>query len=87
MNWLDDDSFVCLQADSDGTTKLFWASVKKTIGGGKLGDAYYVAGTIPATAANLKVVKLDGKENELGVVVSALAGRDGKMWTVEDAKR
>ncbi|CAK4031317.1 Dipeptidyl-peptidase 5 [Lecanosticta acicola] len=85
LNWLDDDAFVCLQAEKDSTTKVFWASVSKTIGGAKLGEGYYVAGTVDAPAANLKVKKL--KDGGFAVVLSAEASPDGGLFNPKKAKK
>lgn len=85
LNWLDDDEFACLQAEKDSTTKVFWASVSKTVAGKKLGEGYYVAGTIDAPAGNLKVKKL--RDGEFAVVLSAQASPDGSLYNPEKAKK
>ena len=87
LNWLDDDMFTCLQAEKDGTTSLFWASMSECAKGVEKGRSHYVAGNINASAGNLKVVKLDERGGEFGVVVSAQAKADGTLYSVEDGKK
>ena len=91
LNWLDDDEFVCLQAEKNGGTSLYVASVGgclKSGGGGNGEKAFYVAGTIDAAAANLRVCRLDGERgSEFAVVVSAAACTDGSLFTPEKAAR
>ena len=87
LNWLDDDEFICLQAEKDGTTSLYWASIKGCEKGVKLGTSHYVIGNIDAGAANLKVVQLDSKGKDFGLVVSAQASPDGSLYTTQKAKK
>ena len=46
MNWLDDDEFVCLQAEKDSTTRVFWGSASKCMEKVEFGKSHYVAGKI-----------------------------------------
>lgn len=75
LNWLDDDCFCCLQAEKDGRTKLYVASVKSVIRDSNLGTSHYVAGTIDGPAGNLRVKRLD--DDNYAVVFSAQANNGG----------
>ncbi|KAI5365962.1 putative peptidase S9, prolyl oligopeptidase, catalytic domain, six-bladed beta-propeller, TolB [Septoria linicola] len=86
LNWLDDDNFTCLQAEKDGTTSLYVASVSKVIKDSNLGTSHYVAGTIDGPAGNLKIKKLD--EDNYAVVFSAQAeNRRGTIFNPESEKK
>ena len=92
LNWLNDDEFVCLQAEKSGATSVYVASVKKCLesgsgSGGGNGTAFYVAGSIDAAAGNLKVCRLDSAGEKFGFVVSAAACPDGSLFTLEKASR
>ncbi|KAK5120402.1 hypothetical protein LTR85_006341 [Meristemomyces frigidus] len=87
LNWLDDDQFACLQAEKDGTTSLYVASVSKCLQKIEMGSSHYVAGTVDAMAGNLKLAKLDDEGHEYAVVVSAAACPDGTLYTPEKASR
>lgn len=87
LNWLDNDMFACLQAEKDGTTSVFWASMSECQKGVEKGRSHYVAGSINASAGNLKVTKLDDEGHAFGIVVSAKANPDGSLYTVEDSKK
>lgn len=90
--WLDDagDEFVCLRAEKNGKTSVIVC----------LGDSrylpppkdswqhrHYVARTIDAAAGNLKVAKLDPEGREFALIVSAPAGKDGKLVNSVTAKK
>ncbi|KAK5172015.1 uncharacterized protein LTR77_003652 [Saxophila tyrrhenica] len=90
MNWLDDagEAFACLQANNDGTTNLCvgyvpWSSPPN----GSWEKRHYVAGTIDAAAANLKVARIDETGREFAFVVSAQATKDGKLFNAEKAPK
>ena len=85
LRWLDDDQFVCLQAEKDSTTSLFVASVSKAIKQPKLGENHYVAGKIDGPAGNLKVKKLN--DDSVAVVISAEAYPDGSLYHPDRAKK
>ena len=86
-NWLDDDNFVCLQAEKDNTTSVYVASVSAVVNESKLDQSHYVAGKISAPAENLRIAKLDDDGNEFAVVVSAQASPDGSLFNPEKAKK
>lgn len=73
LNWLDDDKFACLQAEKDGTTSVYIASVKEVLKQVKFGTSHYIAGKIPGPAENLKVKQLDAEGDEFAIVFSAEA--------------
>lgn len=85
LNWLDDDNFACLQAEKDGTTSLFIASVAEVVKKPKLGDSHYIAGKIPGPASNLKVKQLD--DHNYAVVVSGSVSPDGTFYNPEKASK
>ena len=87
LNWLDDDKFVCLQAEKDGRTSVFWASMEECGKGVEKGRSHYVAGSIDAGAGDLKVVKLNAEGTEFGFVVSAKASPDGTLHSLEKSKK
>lgn len=84
FNWLDDETFLCLQAEKDGKTSLYAANVSKV---SSTGVTHYVVGSIDAAASNLKVCKLDPEGKEVAIVVSAQASPDGSLYTVAKSKR
>jgi dipeptidyl aminopeptidase/acylaminoacyl peptidase len=93
LNWLDyDDLFTFLYAGKNGETKLVVASLKAITASGEIdlatsseGKGYYVAGSIQAPAANLKVKSLTpGKR--FAVAVTARASPDGSLYNSETAK-
>ena len=86
LNWLDDDEFACLQAEKDGSTSLYVASVAKAITKSKLGESHYVAGKIGGPASNLKLKKLPGGD-DFAVVVTAQANQDGTLFDPNKAKK
>lgn len=86
LNWLDDDSFVCLQAEKDGTTSVYVASVSKVIKQSEPGTSHYVAGKIEGPAGNLKIKRLDG--DSFAVVFSAEAdNQNGTVHNPENEKK
>lgn len=87
LNWLNDDEFACLQAEKDGTTSLYVASVSKCLQKVEVGSSHYVAGTVDAAAGNLKLAKLDDQGNEYAIIVSAAACPDGTLHSPEKASR
>ena len=90
INWLDDegDEFVCLQPGKDGSTNLCVGDASwGWVPGDGWAKRHYVAGTIDAAAGNLKVTKLDDEGEELGVVVSAQAGKNGSLFNAEKASK
>lgn len=86
-NWLDDDTFACLQPEKDGSTSLFVASVNNTMKSSEHDISPYIAGKIDAAAGSLKVSKLDSVGDEFAVVITAPAGPDGSLYTTEKASR
>ncbi|KAK4629223.1 Dipeptidyl-peptidase 5 [Fulvia fulva] len=86
LNWLNEDEFACLQAEKDGSTSLYVASVAKVIEKTEFGKSHYVAGKIEGPASNLKVKKLPGDEG-YAVVVSAQANADGTLFDPNKAKQ
>jgi dipeptidyl aminopeptidase/acylaminoacyl peptidase len=95
LNWLDDDDlFTFLHAGKNGETKLVVASIKSLTTSGEVnlsttseGKGYYVAGSIHAPAANLKIKSLSKESgHNFAVVVSAQASPDGKLYNSETAK-
>lgn len=88
FNWLDDDTFACLQAEKDGSTSVYVASVSKCIEKKpELGRSHYVAGKIEAAASNLKVCRLDNTPEDFAVVLSAQVCPDGSLFTTEKANK
>lgn len=85
--WLNDDEFVYLQAEKDGRTSLYWASISECGKGIKLGRSHHLVGRIDAGAGDLKVTKLDDDGSSFGFVVSAKASPDGALHTVDDSKK
>ncbi len=85
MNWLNDDEFVCLQAEKDSTTSVYWGSVSKCMEKVEFGKSHYVAGKVDAPAGNLKIAKLG--EGSFAVVLSAQASPDGKLFHPEKARK
>ncbi|SMR52933.1 unnamed protein product [Zymoseptoria tritici ST99CH_1E4] len=85
LNWLDEDEFTCLQAEKDGTTSVYVASVSKVIEGSKLGHSHYIAGKIDTAAGNLQVHRL--AENDFAIALSAQAYPDGTLYNPETAKK
>lgn len=86
VNWLDDQSFVWLQGGKDGSTDLWCGNV-----GGRSkssDDSFgYIAGSIAASAGNLKVAPLGGGGGEYAVVVSAQATSKGELFNPEKAEK
>ncbi|KAK4549991.1 hypothetical protein LTR36_002958 [Oleoguttula mirabilis] len=87
LNWLDDDQFACLQAEKDGTTSLYVASISNCLQKSEVGSSHYVAGAIEAAAGSLKLAKLDAEGYEYAVIVSAPACPDGTLYTPDKAAR
>ncbi|KAI6813056.1 alpha/beta-hydrolase [Hortaea werneckii] len=87
FNWLDEDTFVCLQSEEDGSTSVYVASVSKCMQKIELGNSHYIAGKIDASASDLKVAPLDEKGREFAIVLSAQACPDGSLFTTDKAKR
>ena len=87
INWLDDDEFVCLQSEKNGSTSLYVVSVKAAIEKTELGKSHYIAGKIDAAAGNIKVCKLDPEGNSFAVTLSAQACPDGSLYTTEKSNR
>ncbi|KAK3671252.1 hypothetical protein LTR78_008887 [Recurvomyces mirabilis] len=84
FNWLDDESFVCLQAGKDGTTKVCVLSVKAD--SLVTSVRQHEAGTIQAAASNLKITPIEGS-HDVAIVVSAPTGPDGCLWTSEQPSK
>lgn len=87
FNWLDEDTFVCLQSEEDGSTSVYVACVSKCMQKIELGSSHYIAGKIDASAGDLKIAPLDENGEEFAVVLSAQACPDGSLFTTEKAKR
>jgi len=85
--WLDDDTFAYLQAEKDGTSSIYVASVSQVVAHTKDGQSHYVAGTVAAAAANLKLCRLDQDGNHFAAILSAPANPDGSLYTTEQASR
>lgn len=86
LNWLDDDKLCCLQAEKDGTTSLYVASLTKVLDKSEKGTSHYVAGSIDAAASNLRVTRLSDGQS-FGVVVSARATPHGALYSTEKSAR
>ncbi|KAI6875909.1 alpha/beta-hydrolase [Hortaea werneckii] len=87
FNWLDEDTFVCLQPEEDGSTSVYVASVSKCMQKIELGNSHYIAGKINASASDLKVAPLDENGEEFAIVLSAQACPDGSLFTTEKANK
>ncbi|KAI7604146.1 hypothetical protein KC346_g11590, partial [Hortaea werneckii] len=87
FNWLDEDTFVCLQSEEDGSTSVYVASVNKCMQKIEPGNSHYIAGKIDASASDLKVAPLDENGGEFAIVLSAQACPDGSLFTTEKAKQ
>ena len=84
FNWLNDKTFVCLQAAKDGTTKV---CVLDVLAGSMVTSIYqHEAGTIQAAASNLKITPLPDSK-DVAIVISAPTGPDGSLWTPELANK
>lgn len=84
LNWLDDETFACLQAEKDGSTSVYVANISK------MPDSkasHYFAGKIDTGASNLKVVPLDDDGKAFAVMVSAPSLPDGSMHTIKDTSK
>jgi hypothetical protein len=90
FSWLDEktDTFICLQANADGTTSVCIgdASIHGWPPDHYWKPRHYIAGTIDAAAGNLKVAKLDDEGEEFAFVVSAQAAKDGSLFNASKAQ-
>lgn len=85
LNWLDEDNFACLQAEKNGTTSLYVASVSAVGQKSEFGKSHYIAGKIEAPAGNLKVAELD--DGSFAVVLSAQVTPHGELYEPAKAKK
>ncbi|KAK5721087.1 hypothetical protein LTR15_007051 [Elasticomyces elasticus] len=84
FNWLDDENFVCLQSEKDGTTSLYAADVSKVPGSTA---THYVVGKVDGIANNLKICKLDEDGTKFALVLNAPALPDGSLLTPKEASK
>jgi hypothetical protein len=88
LNWLDDDTFACLQPGKDGATSLCIGDASwETASEGGWKKRHYVGGIIDAPAGDLKVARLDDQGKEFAFVVSAQAAKDGSLFNAEKAQK
>jgi hypothetical protein len=71
INWLDDERFVCLRSEKDGTTGLLYARLSAASKDNENITTLQSAGTINASASRLKVARIKHDRNDFAVVVSA----------------
>jgi dipeptidyl aminopeptidase/acylaminoacyl peptidase len=87
INWLDDDHFVCLRSEKDGTTSLLYARLSASWKHSKNATTLQSAGTINASASSLEVARINHDCDDFAVVVSAPAYENGRLYTPADAAR
>jgi dipeptidyl aminopeptidase/acylaminoacyl peptidase len=87
INWLDDDNFVCLRSERDGTTSLLYARFSAAWKHGKNATTLQSAGTLNASASCLKVVRINDGHDDFAVVAGAPACGNGRLYTPVDAAR
>ena len=83
--WLDDEHFVCLRSETDGTTSFLYAYFSAASKDKTTDTVLQRAGTINASASDLKVVRIHDDHDDFAVVVSAPARRNGRLHTPADA--
>jgi dipeptidyl aminopeptidase/acylaminoacyl peptidase len=88
INWLDDDRFVCLRSEKDGTTTFLYARFSAALSkDNKNTTTLQSVGTINASASCLKVARLNDDHDDFAVVIGAPAREDGRLYTPADAAR
>ncbi|QIW95886.1 hypothetical protein AMS68_001404 [Peltaster fructicola] len=84
FRWLDDDQFVALHGNRDGTTELYWHSAEASIHRCELNKSHYSIASIAAPAANLRIARV--ADAGYAVVVSAECSPDGSLYNETAAK-
>ena len=87
INWLDDERFVCLRSEKDGTTSLVYARFSSASKDDMNSTSLQIAGIINATASCLKIARINHDRDDFAVAVSAPACETGRLYTPVDAAR
>lgn len=87
--WLDDQVFVCLRTENNGTTSLLYARLGAALKAhdNKTAPALNSAGTINAAVSGMKIARIDRDRGDFAVVVGAPACADGSLYSPSEAAR